>query len=167
MSSRDVYSQIIEKRAALVTRVNNRKIRLSFYAFNLENILRAGTEEESWNARSSNSASFKRELNSYNLLKDDYTLTTFVIEFHRKFAVPFGAFCFVFLAVTLGLMAKKSGQTVGFLFGNIISVIYWSMLFIGQTMGLRIGTPPFWSMWLPNIITALAGIILMFVRVRR
>jgi lipopolysaccharide export system permease protein len=167
MSSRDVYSQIISKRTALDTRVNSRKMRLSSYAVNLENILRAGTEEESWNSRASNSASFRRELNSFNLFKDDYSLTTFVIEFHRKFAVPFGAFCFVFLAVTLGLMAKKSGQTVGFLFGNIISVIYWSMLFIGQTMGLRIGTPPFWSMWLPNIITAFAGIILMFFRIRR
>jgi lipopolysaccharide export system permease protein len=167
MSSRDVYSQIIVKRAALAARVNNRKIRLSPFAFNLENILRAGTAEESWNARSSNFSNFRRELNSFNLLKDDYSLTTFVIEFHRKFAVPFGAFCFVFLAVSLEKKKKKSGQTVGFLFGNIISVIYWSMLFIGQTMGLRIGTPPFWSMWLPNIITMVAGIILAFVRVRR
>jgi lipopolysaccharide export system permease protein len=167
MSSRDVYTQIKEKKAALAVRINNRKIRLSPFAYNLENILRAGTEGESWNARSSNISGFRRELNSYKLLIDDYSLTTFVIEFHRKFAVPFGAFCFVFLAVSLGLMAKKSGQTVGFLFGNIISVIYWSMLFIGQTMGLRIGTPPFWSMWLPNIFAVLIGIILAFFRIRR
>jgi lipopolysaccharide export system permease protein len=167
MSSRDVYSQIIKKRAALKIRVNNRKIRLSPYIFNLENILRAGTEEESWNSRPSNFSNFRRELNSFNLLKEDYSLTTFLIEFHRKFAAPFGAFCFVFLAVSLGLMAKKSGQTVGFIFGNIIAVIYWSMAFIGQTMGLRIGTPPFWSMWLPNIIMMFAGIILALIKVRK
>jgi len=64
-------------------------------------------------------------------------------------------------------MAKKSGQTVGFIFGNIIAVIYWSMLFIGQTMGLRLGTPPFWSMWLPNIISLVVGVILAAAKVRK
>jgi lipopolysaccharide export system permease protein len=167
MSSRDVYISVKEKRAALEERVNNRKNRFAVQAVTLENVLRAGTEADTWNTRSSNINSFRRELQSLRLIMEDRSLTIYIIELYRKFAVPFGAFFFVFLAVSLGLMAKKSGQTVGFIFGNIIAVIYWSLLFIGQTMGLRVGTPPFWSMWLPNILCFIVGVILAVIKVRR
>lgn len=167
MSSRDVYESVKEKRAALAERINSRKGRLAVSAVALENILRAGAEADTWNTRASNITGFKRELQSLKLVMEDRSLTIYIIELYRKFAVPFGAFFFVFLAVSLGLMAKKSGQTVGFIFGNIIAVLYWSLLFIGQTMGLRAGTPPFLSMWLPNILCLIIGVILAVIKVRR
>ena len=72
---------------------------------------------------------------------------------------------FVLLAVSLGLMAKKSGQTVGFIIGLIISAVYWSLLLAGQTLGLRFGFSPFWSMWFPNILAASIGFILFIARI--
>jgi len=167
MSSRDVYTAVRVKRVDLDERVNERKGKLVTQAYALENILRAGTDADSWNRRSSGISSFQREVQALVSMQNDRSLLVHIIELYRKFSVPFGAFCFVFLAVSLGLMAKKSGQTVGFIFGNIIAVLYWSMLFIGQTMGLRLGTPPFWSMWYPNILSLLAGIILAVIKVRR
>ena len=167
MSSRDVRSAIIEKRSDLNQRLNERKVRLASQAFTLENTLRAGQQSDYWNRRLSNSSNFHRDITAINAIAKDRSLTIHVIEIYRKFSVPLGAFCFVFLAVSLGLMAKKSGQTVGFIFGNIIAVLYWSMLFIGQTMGLRIGTPPFWSMWLPNIFFLTIGVILAVIKVRK
>jgi len=167
MSSRDVNTQIKLRKVDLKTRINDRKMRLVNHAVNLEKVLREGSESENWNRRSTNAASFLREYTAVNQLRKDRNLTIHIIEIYRKFSVPFGAFCFVFLAVSLGLMAKKSGQTVGFIFGNIIAVLYWSMLFIGQTMGLRAGTPPFISMWLPNILSLASGIVLAIVKVRK
>jgi lipopolysaccharide export system permease protein len=73
----------------------------------------------------------------------------------------------MFLTVPLGLMVKKNGQAVGFIFGFVISFIYWFMLIRGQTMGLRLGYPPFWSMWLPNIAAISVGLILTAFRVRK
>jgi lipopolysaccharide export system permease protein len=167
MSSRDVYTAVKVKKTELNVRTNERKNRLVTQAFALENVYRTGTNSDSWNRRSSIISGFQREIQALASIQRDRSLLIHVIELHRKFSVPFGAFCFVFLAVSLGLMAKKSGQTVGFIFGNIIAVLYWSMLFIGQTMGLRIGTPPFWSMWYPNILSMAAGIILAVIKVRR
>jgi lipopolysaccharide export system permease protein len=167
MSSRDVFISVRERRETLAGRVNSRKGRLAIQAVSLENTLRAGPQAEDWNARASYNTAFRRDYQSLLSIQDDRTLLIHVIELYRKFAVPFGAFCFVFLAVSLGLLAKKSGQTVGFVFGIIIAVIYWCMLFIGQTMGLRVGTPPFWSMWLPNILSLGVGIILAVIRVRK
>jgi lipopolysaccharide export system permease protein len=160
MSSRDVYKSIVERRESIKERLDARRGRLVVQAVSLENILRAGPDTDLWNTRASTTAGFRRDLVSFTNIRDDRTLAISLIELNRKFSVPFGAFCFVFLAVSLGLMAKKSGQTIGFIFGNIIAVIYWSLLFIGQTMGLRLGTSPFWSMWFPNILCLIVGIFM-------
>jgi len=167
MSSRDVRSAILKRREEVVSRVNDRKLRLINHAMALENILRAGPESESWNSRASHIVNYQREANAILSIQNDRSIFTNTIELYRKFAVPFGAFCFVFLAVSLGLMAKKSGQTVGFILGILIAVLYWCMLFIGQTMGLRAGTPAFISMWFPNIVCLTAGCILALNRIRK
>jgi lipopolysaccharide export system permease protein len=167
MSSRDVQAAIVEKRTDLAIRLNERKMRMITNASSLENLLRAGPAGDGWNRRTSNASNFQREVGTIESIINDRSLLIHVIEIYRKFSVPLGAFCFVFLAVSLGLMAKKSGQTVGFIFGNIIAVVYWSMLFIGQAMGLRAGTPPFWSMWLPNIFFLTIGIVLAVIKVRK
>ena len=167
MSSRDVSKTIKIKRIDLAERENERKMRMNAQAVTLENILRRGSESTDWNRRSSVTAALLREVSNLEQIKKDKSLNIHVIEIYRKFAVPFGAFFFVFLAVSLGLMAKKSGQTVGFIFGVLISVLYWSMLFIGQASGIRLNAPPFWAMWLPNFICLTAGVILALIKVRR
>ena len=167
MSSRDVYAEIKKKNVEFNEKVNERRVKTSAHAMSLENILRAGPEADSWNKKTSSAASFNREALALKNLEMDQNLLIYIIEFYKKFSLPLGAFSFVFLAVSLGLMAKKSGQTVGFIFGILIAVIYWSMLFIGQTMGLRVRTPPFWSMWLPNIICLSVGLVLAVIRIRK
>lgn len=167
MSSRDVYAEIKKKEVEFNERVNERRVKTSVQAMSLENILRAGPEADSWNKKAASIASFDREAIVLKSLEIDQNFLIYIIEFYKKFSLPLGAFSFVFLAVSLGLMAKKSGQTVGFIFGILIAVIYWSMLFIGQTMGLRVRTPPFWSMWLPNIICLSVGLVLAMIRIRK
>ncbi|MDR0503945.1 MAG: LptF/LptG family permease [Treponema sp.] len=167
MSSRDVRTAIKKKNDDLAVRVNERKVKVSIQAMSYENILRAGPGMESWSRKTSSFAGFQREINTLTSIENDRSLLLYIIEYYKKFSLPFGAFFFVFLAVPLGLMAKKSGQTVGFIFGNIIAVLYWSLLFIGQSLGLRAGAPPFWSMWLPNILSLTIGVILAVIRVRR
>jgi len=168
MSSRDVHKAIKVKREEVAKRENDRKMRLNTHAFNLENTLRRGPDSAAeWNRRASSVSGFTREVSAIETIRNDRNLNSHVIEIYRKFAVPFGAFFFVFLAVSLGLMAKKSGQTVGFIIGVLISVLYWAMLFIGQASGIRLNAPPFWAMWLPNIICLVIGVILALVKVRR
>ncbi|MCL2276391.1 MAG: LptF/LptG family permease [Treponema sp.] len=167
MSSADVRIAIEKRNAELASRAEERKTRLIIQAIALEKELRVGPESETWNTRTSLTTAMEREINNIVSIRSDRTLTVNTIELYRKFSVPLGAFCFVFLAVSLGLMAKKSGQTVGFIFGVLIAVVYWSMLFVGQTLGLRSGAPPFWSMWLPNILSLIIGIVLAVFRVRK
>jgi lipopolysaccharide export system permease protein len=167
MSSRDVRKAVKQKTIDVGVRANERKGKLVIQAANLENILRKGPPGESWGRKPAIITNFQRETQTLAGIYKDRSLTLHIIEYFKKFSTPFGAFFFVFLAVSLGFLAKKSGQTVGFIFGVIISVMHWSMVFIGQTMALRVGTPPFWSMWLPNILSLAIGLVLALVRVRK
>jgi len=167
MSSLDVYREIKRRTLDLNNRLNERRNKVSSLAFSLENSLRAGPNSQEWNRRTNHLAAFQREVQTLQSMSKDRGLSLLWLEFYKKFSMPFGAFSFVFLAVALGLMAKRSGQTVGFIFGLIISVIYWALLLGGQTMGIRLNTSPFWSMWLPNILALSIGLVLTIIRVSR
>jgi lipopolysaccharide export system permease protein len=165
MSSRDVFREIRRKTADLDIRINERQNKITNLALSLEDALRAGPPSESWNRRTNHLTAFQREVQAVEAIRKDRSLSLYWLEFYKKFSIPFGAFSFIFLAVSLGLMAKRSGQTVGFIFGLIIAVVYWALLLGGQTMGIRLSTPPFWSMWTPNILALSAGLILAVIRI--
>jgi lipopolysaccharide export system permease protein len=167
MSSRDVYRDIRIKTAELDTRLNERRNIISVHALALEECLREGPGGEFWNRQSNLFSNYQREYRTLENMKEDRGILAYLLEFHKKFSIPFGAFSFIFLSVSLGLMAKKSGQTVGFIFGLLISVVYWALMLGGQAVGVRMGASPFWSMWLPNVLALSIGIFLAILRVRR
>jgi lipopolysaccharide export system permease protein len=168
MSSADVWKEILEKSAALNLVLEERLNRVGAVALNYENILRRGPDYyESWNRRDSQLAELQREILNYRFMRRDSILFYYLLEYYKKFSIPLGAFSFVFLSVALGLLAKKSGQTVGFIIGLIIAVFYWALLLGGQTMGMRMGFSPFWSMWTPNILALAAGLVLCAFRIHK
>ena len=167
MSSADVYKEIKVKEQDLHATIDDRHIRVLNQALSLESILRQGPTQSSWNRRGNVSANLLNEIRTAQAMQYDRSLLIYRLEFYKKFSIPFGALSFVFLAVPLGFLAKKSGQTVGFIFGLIISVFYWALLLGGQTMGARLGYSPFWSMWFPNTLAVSVGLVLCIIRVRR
>jgi lipopolysaccharide export system permease protein len=167
MSSADVLKEIRKKTASLNILLEERLNRISSYAMKYEQSLRQGPERGSWNRRASQIAELQREILTYQSMRRDRLLFYYLLEYYKKFSIPLGAFSFVFLSVALGLLAKKSGQTVGFIIGLIIAVFYWALLLGGQTMGIRMGFSPFWSMWTPNILALVVGLVLCAVRIRK
>jgi len=167
MSSTDLKREIDEKTFEVGERVDDRNNRMLVQALNLEDSLRKGPTNDAWNRRENYLNNFTREYMAARAVRNDRSLLVYRLEYYKKFSIPFGALSFVLLAISLGLLAKKSGQTVGFIFGLIISVIYWALLLGGQTMGIRLGYSPFWSMWLPNILAVAVGFVLFMVRIRK
>jgi len=91
----------------------------------------------------------------------DRTLELYKLEYYKKFSIPFGAICFIFLSFPVGIRVKKNGRSVGFAFGLIVAVLYWAMLLGGQSLGIRLSFSPFLSMWAPNLIVLIIGIPLL------
>jgi lipopolysaccharide export system permease protein len=167
MSSRDVWVAIQEKKSNLVQSLNDRNNKALQAALDLESALRKGPGSREWRSRDNFLAAFNREFETAQALKKNRDLLIYRLEFYKKFSIPFGSFAFIFLAVPLGLFAKKSGQAVGFILGILISVVYWAFLLGGQNMGMRLGFSPFWCMWLPNILSLGIGLVMCIDRVRK
>jgi lipopolysaccharide export system permease protein len=97
----------------------------------------------------------------------DRTLQVYRLEFYKKFSVPAACLVFVFFAFPVGLFTKRSGRTVGFGIGLLVSIFYWGLLIAGHTLGIRLAYSPFLSMWAPNFIILALGLLFFALRFRR
>ncbi|HBG65991.1 MAG TPA: YjgP/YjgQ family permease [Treponema sp.] len=96
-----------------------------------------------------------------DLSVSDLRMNAYKLEFNKKFSIPFGSIFFALLAFPLSLIfGRRDGQTLGFIFGIIISVLYWAATILGQIFGVGSGLNGFWMMWGPNLLLGLAGIFL-------
>ena len=119
-----------------------------------------------------------REMTSYDLGRtlhkmkksndtNKRVLNLYTLEYNKKFSLPFGSFFFAILALPLALLfGKKNGQTIGMILGIFICVLYWAMMILGQIAASRNGFNAFWSMWIPDLVIGLAG-MLFYLRLRK
>ena len=91
---------------------------------------------------------------------DAQELNMNVLEYNKKFSLPFGSFFFAFLAMPLALIfGKVNGQTIGLVVGIFISFVYWAMMTVGIQLGMRNGMNGFVLMWLPDATVGLASMV--------
>jgi lipopolysaccharide export system permease protein len=165
MSSYDVYTEIQKKRENLAAREkeNEIKIRLAEMEYrhayrNLTGRIYAGSIAGD-NARQT----LERLASGITAHKQrsfsDRTLQQFLVEFHKKFSLPFSCIVFIIFAFPVGLFTHESGRSVGFGIGLFISAFYWGMLVAGQTLGIRAQFPAFWSMWIPDFVILILGLL--------
>lgn len=115
------------------------------------------------NPREMTSYDLKQKIKSMKADRDKYSYTQiniFELEYFKKFSLPFGSLFFSLLAMPLAIIfGKVNGQTIGLIIGILLSVIYWAMMILGQTFGIRNGLNGFWTMWLPNILVGVSGLL--------
>jgi lipopolysaccharide export system permease protein len=88
-----------------------------------------------------------------------YWLT--LMEFHKKFSLPFACIALGLLAVPLGIQSRSSRRSFGISLGIFFFLIYYILLSAGWVFGEAGKYPPLLGMWLPNLVTAGAGIMLL------
>ena len=83
----------------------------------------------------------------------------------KKLAFPFAVLLFVFIAFPVGLFYKRSGKSIGFGVGLVISFAYWFFIIFFQSIVLTTPTlSPFIMMWIPNFVIFLLGLVLLFIK---
>ncbi len=172
MSSLDVYRLIQSKTKNLDERKAARRARIGLDTFDL----RSSYEGMVSQARTGSVArtTVDRANQALDTLKNeraqlvvDRSLRIDKIEFNRKFSVPFACLFFVIFAFPVGLTMGRSGRSVGFGVGLLVSVLYWGMLVAGQSLGYRLNYSPVLSMWFPNLVILLFGLLFFVLRFRR
>jgi lipopolysaccharide export system permease protein len=89
-----------------------------------------------------------------------YYLT--LMEFHKKFSLPFACIALGLLAVPLGIQSRSSRRSFGISLGIFFFLIYYMLLSAGWVFGEAGKYPPLLGMWVPNLITAGAGILMLY-----
>jgi lipopolysaccharide export system permease protein len=92
--------------------------------------------------------------------KDDrYFLT--LMEFHKKFSLPFSCFFLALLAVPLGIQARHARRSFGIGLGLTFFLFYYLMLSAGWVFGETGVYPPVIGMWVPNLVMGGIGLFLL------
>ncbi len=96
-------------------------------------------------------------------------LNIYIMELHRKFAIPFAALFFVLFAFAISRSGKTYDQSIGFIVGLLISVLYWAILIGGQMLCLEasIEISGALVMWFPNILLVILTFMLAIRRLLR
>jgi lipopolysaccharide export system permease protein len=85
----------------------------------------------------------------------------FLVEFHKKYAIP--AACIVFVLIGVPLALRFPGG-LGMVIGVAMAIfgIYYVGLIAGESLANRLTVAPFWAMWAPNVLLGTLGAIALW-----
>ncbi len=81
-----------------------------------------------------------------------------LIEFHRKFSIPFACISLGILAVSLGVRSKSARRSFGLGLAIAAFLLYYVLHAAGMVFGEAGKFPPAIGMWLPNIVMGGIGV---------
>jgi len=90
----------------------------------------------------------------------------YMVEFHKKFAIPFACVVFALLGVPMAVTASRSGKGISVSMAIGVYLIYYLFLVGGEKFADRGKLDPFLAMWSANIVLTAAGIPIFFKTVR-
>ncbi|MGA9256674.1 MAG: LptF/LptG family permease, partial [Candidatus Sulfotelmatobacter sp.] len=98
-----------------------------------------------------------RALRDYARRVDPVSARWYLIEFHRRFALPTACLVLAMVGIPLGLSSKKSGKSGGFVLTIALVFIYYFVSLIGVSLARQGKVGPMLGAWLANIAFFAAG----------
>src|SRR5712692_9329693 len=80
-----------------------------------------------------------------------------LVEYHRKFSIPFACVVFALVAVPLGVQPVRAARSRGFTLSLGMIFVYYVLLSIEQAMAEQGLVPAAVGLWLPNVFFAALG----------
>ena len=85
-------------------------------------------------------------------LRGAANVSTFEVEYHQRFAMPFAAFILTLIGVSLSCEKRKGGMGLSLGIGLALSFSYILFQTISSTFAINAGWPAMISVWIPNIL---------------
>ena len=83
-----------------------------------------------------------------------------LVEYHRKFSIPFACLVFALVAVPLGIQPVRAVRARGFSVSLAMIFVYYILLSAGQALAEHELIPAVVGLWLPNGVFAGVGVYL-------
>jgi lipopolysaccharide export LptBFGC system permease protein LptF len=90
------------------------------------------------------------------------SVTAELVEYHRKFAIPFACVVFGLLALPLGVQPGRGVKSRGFTVSVGVIFLYYILLSVGQALAEQGRVPPAAGLWLPNVVLGFVGLVLFW-----
>jgi lipopolysaccharide export system permease protein len=90
----------------------------------------------------------------------------YLVEFHKKFAIPFACIVFTILGVPMAVTTSRSGKGVSVSLAIFVFLVYYLFLVGGEKFADRGLVDPFLAMWSANIVLLALGIPMFMKAVR-
>jgi LPS export ABC transporter permease LptG/LPS export ABC transporter permease LptF len=98
--------------------------------------------------------------------RDSGVRAPFLIERHKRFALPLAALVFGLIAFPLAIRSHRGGRSIAFIGSLVILVTYYLMITSLEGFALRGKIPPAIAIWTPNVVFATAGLVLLVATAR-
>ena len=86
------------------------------------------------------------------------------VEKHKKFAIPIASIIFLLIGAPLGIKMKRGNMAVSMAISLMFFILYYILIVGGEQLADKNLFDPVLSMWLPNIIVFLCGILILKIK---
>ncbi len=86
----------------------------------------------------------------------------YLIEFHRRFALPTSCLVLALVGIPLGLSSKKGGKSTGFVLTILLVFAYYSASLVGVSLARQGKLSPGFGVWLADLVFFLGGAFLLW-----
>jgi LPS export ABC transporter permease LptG/LPS export ABC transporter permease LptF len=90
----------------------------------------------------------------------------YLVEWHKKLAIPTACFVFGLLGLGLSLGSKKEARSAAFGLSIGVIFIYYVFIRLGEQAGDTGLMPPVVAVWAANVVLGAAGVVLLFLNYR-
>jgi lipopolysaccharide export system permease protein len=130
----------------------------SLYDMSLKSASQAATAEQE--------AKPEREMPLRTLLtaaegKDRRAAGPFLVELHKRFALPIAGLVFVLVGFPLGIRSHRGGRAVALASSFAVVVSYYILSTSFEDLALSGRLPAWLAIWLPNTLFSLVGLVLL------
>jgi LPS export ABC transporter permease LptF/LPS export ABC transporter permease LptG len=85
----------------------------------------------------------------------------YLVEFHRRLALPTSCLVLMLVGVPLGLSSKRGGKSMGFVLTILLVFLYYFVSLSGISLGRSGKLPASIAVWMANFVFAAAGVYLL------
>ena len=91
----------------------------------------------------------------------DIQYYVYLMEYYRRFSLPVACLPLAFVALAIGFQAKRRKRAWGLGLALFYFILYYQLLTMGRALGETGAYPPVLGMWMPNIVLAVIGVVLV------
>ncbi len=98
---------------------------------------------------------------------DPVSARWYLIEFHRRFALPTACLVLALVGIPLGLSSKKSGKSGGFVLTILLVFVYYVVSLVGVSLARQGRVAPWFGAWLADLVFLALALFLLWHAERR